>query len=46
MKKLIALIIAIIAMIGMNTANTAKPAETPVIEPTSTIIETVKEETD
>ena len=44
MKKLIALIIAIIAMIGMNTAKTTKPAETPVIEPTSTAIETIKEE--
>ena len=42
MKKFIALIIAIIAMIGMNTAKTTKPAETPVIEPTSTVIETVK----
>ena len=44
MKKLIALIIAIIALIGMNTANPAKTAETPVIEPTSTAIETIKEE--
>ena len=44
MKKLIALIIAIIAMIGMNTVKTAKPAKTPVIEPTSAVIETVKEE--
>ena len=44
MKKFIALIIATIAMIGMNTAKTTKPAETPVIEPTSTVIETVKEE--
>ena len=44
MKKLIALIIAVIALIGMNTANPAKTAETPVIEPISTIIETVKEE--
>ena len=43
MKKLIALIIAIIALIGINTNNPTKPAETPVIEPTSTIIETVKE---
>ena len=44
MKKFIALIIATIAMIGMNTAKTTKPAETPVIEPTSTVIEAVKEE--
>ena len=44
MKKLIALIIAIITLIGMNTANPAKPAETPVIKPTSTVVETVKEE--
>ena len=44
MKKLIVLIIAIIAMIGMNTVSPSKPAETPVIEPTSTVIETVKKE--
>ena len=44
MKKLIALIIAIIAMIGMNTANTTKPAEMPVIEATSTVVETVEKE--
>ena len=44
MKKLIALIIVIIAMIGMNTANPAKTAETPVIEPTSAIVETIKKE--
>ena len=44
MKKLIVLIIAIIAMIGMNTANTTKPAEMPVIEATSTIVETVEKE--
>ena len=44
MKKLIALIIAIITLIGMNTANPAKTAETPVIEPTSTVVGTVKEE--
>ena len=44
MKKLIALIIAIITLIGMNTANPAKPAETPVIEPTSSAVETVKYE--
>ena len=44
MKKLIALIIAVIAMIGMNAANPTKPAEKPVIEPISTVIETVKEE--
>ena len=44
MKKFIALIIAIIAMIGMNTANLTKSTETPAIEPTSTIIETVKED--
>lgn len=45
MKKLLALIIAIITLIGMNTANPSKPTETPVIEPTSTVIEAVKEET-
>lgn len=44
MKKLITLIIAIIILIGMNTANTTKPAETPAIDPTSTVIEAVKEE--
>ena len=44
MKKLIALIIAIITLIGMSTANPAKLAETPVIEPKSAVIETVKEE--
>ena len=44
MKKLIALIIAIITLIGMNTANPTKPTETPVIEPASTAIETIKEE--
>ena len=42
MKKFIALIIAIISLIGMNTANPTKPAEMPVIEPTCTVIETVK----
>ena len=44
MKKLIVLIIAIITLIGINSNNPTKPAETPVIEPTSTVIETVKEE--
>ena len=44
MKKLIAIIIAIITLIGINTNTTTKSAETPVIEPTSTVVETVKEE--
>ena len=44
MKKLIGLIIAIITLIAMNTANPTEPAETPVIEPTSTAVETVKDE--
>ena len=44
MKKLIALIIAIITLIGINTSNTTKPIETLGIEPTSTAVETVKEE--
>ena len=44
MKKPIALIIAIIALIGVNTDTPAKSAETPVIEPTSAVVETVKEE--
>lgn len=40
MKKLIAIIIAIITLIGINTNTTTKSAETPVIEPTSTVVET------
>lgn len=44
MKKLIAIIIAIITLIGINTNTTTKSAETPVIEPTSTVVKTVKEE--
>lgn len=44
MKKPIAIIIAIITLIGINTNTTTKSAETPVIEPTSTVVETVKEE--
>ena len=46
MKKLLALIIAIIALIGMNTNNSTKPAETPVMKPTTNVVETVKEETE
>lgn len=45
MKKLIALIIVIITLIGMNQIHsTTKPAETPDIVPTSTVVEMVKEE--
>ena len=44
MKKFLALIIAIITLLGISIPNLTKPTETPVIEPTSTVIETVKEE--
>ena len=44
MKQLIAIIIALITLIGINTNTTTKSAEAPVIEPISTVVETVKEE--